>query len=64
STFLSKGAGLTSAQTIINNATGAGTNDNLIGEVGTGVAYALQVNPNTGAGTYTTTIYYDLIPST
>ncbi len=64
STFLSKGAGLTSAQTIINNATGAGTNDNLIGEVGTGVAYALQLNPNTSAGTYTTTIYYDLIPST
>ncbi|HMR01509.1 MAG TPA: hypothetical protein PKA32_03905, partial [Candidatus Gracilibacteria bacterium] len=62
--FTTENASLDSARNILNNATGAGTNDFKFTSVGTGLAYYLNVPANQAGGTYSSTVTLTLATAT
>ena len=63
-TFTAQSGALSSTHDILDNATGAGTNDFKFTSVGTGLAYYLLIPANQGGGDYTSTVTLDLITAT
>lgn len=62
--FTTENATLDSSRSIMENTSGAGTNDFKFTAVGTGIAYYLNVPENQAGGSYTSTLTITLIPST
>lgn len=62
--FTTENASLDTARNILNNATGAGTNDFKFTSVGTGLAYYLNVPANQSGGTYSSTVTLTLATAT
>lgn len=62
--FTTENATLDTPRVIMENSSGAGTNDFKFTAVGTGIAYYLNVPANQAGGSYTSTITITLTPST